>query len=89
MPSKALLRPGELLAEVDRVPGPREMVSGELDPAVVLARRDEVIHDLDDSGMLPWLADRGIELFRGRAALDGERDAGRRRASACAPQRPS
>jgi dihydrolipoamide dehydrogenase len=73
MPSKALLRPGELIAEVDRVPGPREMLSGELDPAVVLARRDEVIHDLDDSGMVPWLDDHGVELLRGRAALDGER----------------
>jgi pyruvate/2-oxoglutarate dehydrogenase complex dihydrolipoamide dehydrogenase (E3) component len=73
MPSKALLRPAELLDEVGRVPGPREMVSGDLDPAVVLARRDEVIHNRDDSGMLPWLADRGIELFRGRGALDGER----------------
>ena len=73
MPSKALLRPGELLDEVGRVPGPREMVSGDLDPAVVLARRDEVIHDLDDSGMIPWLESRGIELFRGRGALDGER----------------
>ena len=59
MPSKALLRPGELLAEVRRVPGVREMVSGELDPETVLARRDEVIHDLDDSGMEPWLRTRG------------------------------
>jgi dihydrolipoamide dehydrogenase len=73
MPSKALLRPGELLAEIQRVPGPREMVSGELDPAVVLARRDEVIHDLDDSGMIPWLEKHGIELLRGRGTLDGER----------------
>ncbi len=59
MPSKALLRPGELLDEVERVPGPRELVSGELDPEIVLARRDEVIHDLDDSGQLPWLESRG------------------------------
>ena len=49
MPSKALLRPAELLDEVRRVPGPREAVCGELDPVVVLKRRDEVIHDLDDS----------------------------------------
>ncbi len=73
MPSKALLRPGELLAEVDRVPGPREMVSGALDASTVLARRDEVIHDLDDSGMIPWLEDHDIDLLRGRATLDGER----------------
>ncbi len=74
MPSKALLRPGELLDEVDRVPGPRELVSGELDPEIVLARRDEVIHDRDDSGQLPWLESRGVELIRGRATFAGERE---------------
>ncbi len=73
MPSKALLRPGELLAETQRVPGAREAASGELDPAVVLARRDEVIYHLDDGAHLPWLEDRGIELVRGPAKLDGER----------------
>ena len=31
MPSKALLRPGELLAEVRRIPGVREAVTGDLD----------------------------------------------------------
>jgi dihydrolipoamide dehydrogenase len=73
MPSKALLRPGELLAEVRRVPGVSEAVTGALDVGAALARRDEVIHDLDDSTQLPWLEDRGIELVRGRASLDGER----------------
>ncbi len=73
MPSKALLRPGELLDEARRVPGVSEAVGGVLDPAAVLARRDEVIHDLDDSGQLPWLEERGIELFRGDGRLDGER----------------
>ena len=73
MPSKALLRPGELLAEAKRVPGVAAAVSGDLDPEAVLARRDEVIHDGDDSGQLPWLEKRGIELFRGEGRLDGER----------------
>jgi dihydrolipoamide dehydrogenase len=73
MPSKALLRPGELLSEIERVPGVRELVSGKLDPKLVLARRDEVIHDRDDAAMEPWLEERGIELFRGRGALQGER----------------
>jgi pyruvate/2-oxoglutarate dehydrogenase complex dihydrolipoamide dehydrogenase (E3) component len=73
MPSKALLRPGELLAEARRVPGVEAAVSGDLDPQAVLDRRDEVIHDLDDSGQLPWLEDRDIELFRGEGRLDGER----------------
>ena len=73
MPSKALLRPGELLAEVQRIPGVAEAVSGRLDVAAVLARRDEIVHDLDDSGMEPWLAERGIELVREHGRLDGER----------------
>ncbi len=73
MPSKALLRPAELLAEVARVPGAREAVTGKLDAEAVLARRDEVIHDFDDSVQLPWLEDRSIKLVRGQARLDGER----------------
>jgi len=72
MPSKALVRPGELIGEVGRVPGV-ELESDRPTPAAVLERRDEVIHDLDDSGMLPWLEERGIELFRSEARLDGER----------------
>jgi dihydrolipoamide dehydrogenase len=73
MPSKALVRPAELLAEVARVPGARQTVTRELDPADVLARRDEVIHDLDDGAQVPWLENLGIALFRGRGRLAGER----------------
>ncbi|MDQ6744582.1 MAG: NAD(P)/FAD-dependent oxidoreductase [Actinomycetota bacterium] len=73
MPSKALLRPGETLQETRRTPGAAEAVTGALSPSAVLKRRDEVIHDLDDSGQLPWLSDRGIELVRLPARLDGER----------------
>ena len=72
MPSKALLRPGELVDEAGRVPGVR-LAQPPLDPPEVLTRRDEVIHDLDDSVQLPWLEKRGIELVRGQARLDGER----------------
>ena len=73
MPSKALLRPAEVLAEVRRVPGAAEAVTGELDVPVALARRDEVIHDLDDSGAVPWLEEKGIALFRAHGQLAGER----------------
>jgi len=70
MPSKALLRPGEMMAEMHRVAG---MPSGSLDVPAVLARRDEVIHDLDDSVQLPWLEQRGVTLVRGQGRLDGEK----------------
>jgi pyruvate/2-oxoglutarate dehydrogenase complex dihydrolipoamide dehydrogenase (E3) component len=73
MPSKAMLRPGELLAEVRRIPGVAEAVRGELDVGAVLERRDEIIHNLDDSHMEPWLHDRGVAIVRERGRLDGER----------------
>ncbi len=73
MPSKALLRPAQALAEARRVPGAREAATGTLDAAAALKRRDEVIHDLDDSAQLPWIESRGITLVRGQARLDGER----------------
>jgi len=73
MPSKALLRPADVLAEARRIPGVAQLVDGELDARAVLDRRDEVIHGLDDSGQLPWLEEHGIDLFRGEARLDGER----------------
>jgi pyruvate/2-oxoglutarate dehydrogenase complex dihydrolipoamide dehydrogenase (E3) component len=73
MPSKALLRPADALAEARRVPGASQAVTGGLDPQAVLDRRDEVIHDLDDSGQLPWLEERGIDLFRDDARFAGER----------------
>jgi len=72
MPSKALLRPADVLAEAKRIAGV-PTGHGELEAQAVLARRDEVVHDLDDSVQLPWLEERGIDLFRGSARFDGER----------------
>jgi len=73
MPSKALLRPAEALAEARRIPGAAEAIDGELDVGAVLERRDEIIHDLDDSSQLPWLEERGIALYRGWGRLDGDK----------------
>jgi pyruvate/2-oxoglutarate dehydrogenase complex dihydrolipoamide dehydrogenase (E3) component len=70
MPSKALLRPVELEREVQRVAG---LSIGPIDVAAVLARRDEVIRSLDDSGQLPWLEQHGVTLVRGRGAIEGPR----------------
>lgn len=73
IPSKALLRPGELLSEVQRIPGAAEAVTGPLDVPAVLGRRDEIINRLDDANQVPWLQARGITLIRGEGRLDGER----------------
>jgi pyruvate/2-oxoglutarate dehydrogenase complex dihydrolipoamide dehydrogenase (E3) component len=71
MPSKALLRPADVLGEAKRIPG---VPTGheDLEPQAILDRRDEVVHDLDDSGQLLWLEERGIDLFRGEGRFDGE-----------------
>ena len=70
MPSKALARPGELLAEARRVPG---ITAEGLDAAAVLARRDEVVDRLDDARQAPWLGEHGVTLIRGHARFTGER----------------
>ena len=74
MPSKALLRPSQALAEARRLPGAAEAVVGELDVAAVLARRDEVVHNLSDDAQMPWVKERGITLVRGHGVVAGERE---------------
>src|ERR1700729_4390274 len=58
MPSKALLRPADVLAEAKRIPGVPIDADAELEPAAVLARRDGAIHDEGDSGHPPWPEER-------------------------------
>jgi dihydrolipoamide dehydrogenase len=72
MPSKALLRPAQALAEVRRVPGAAEAVTGSLDVAAAFERRTDVVHGWDDSAQLPWLQQRGILLVRGHGHLAGK-----------------
>jgi dihydrolipoamide dehydrogenase len=74
MPSKALLRPGQALAEVRRLPGAAEAAAGALDVAAALRRRDDVVHHLDDASQLPWLSERSISLVRGWGTISGERE---------------
>jgi pyruvate/2-oxoglutarate dehydrogenase complex dihydrolipoamide dehydrogenase (E3) component len=74
MPSKALLRPAQALAEARRIPGAAEAARGELDVAAVLRRRDEVVHDLKDDAQMPWIEKHGIALVRGRGKVSGERE---------------
>jgi pyruvate/2-oxoglutarate dehydrogenase complex dihydrolipoamide dehydrogenase (E3) component len=73
MPSKALLRPAQVLAEARRIPGAAQAAGGELDVGAVLRRRDEVVSYLSDDAHLPWVRERGIELVRGQGVLEGER----------------
>jgi pyruvate/2-oxoglutarate dehydrogenase complex dihydrolipoamide dehydrogenase (E3) component len=73
MPSKALLRPIELLDSARALPGVAEMLDGSLDLPAILARRDRFTHDHDDSRQVEWAGENGIEIVRGTARLTGER----------------
>jgi pyruvate/2-oxoglutarate dehydrogenase complex dihydrolipoamide dehydrogenase (E3) component len=73
IPSKALLRPVALVAAARRLPGAAEAVSGPVDSAAALKRRDQFIHGEDDEGQAEWLAGVPAELVRGRGRLTGER----------------
>jgi pyruvate/2-oxoglutarate dehydrogenase complex dihydrolipoamide dehydrogenase (E3) component len=66
IPSKTLLRPGEAAH------GARDAAaSAEVDVAAALAWRDVMVNGYSDSGQERWLAERGIDLLRGRGRLDG------------------
>lgn len=74
MPSKALLRPSQVLATARHMPGVGDKVSAHgVDVPAVLARRDGFTHDRDDSSQVDWARSAGIDVVRGRAALAGER----------------
>lgn len=73
MPSKALLRPGQAAAEVLRLPGAAQMLTGPFDADAALARRDEVVDHMDDTRHAERIVRHGVELVRGHGRLAGER----------------
>jgi dihydrolipoamide dehydrogenase len=73
MPSKALLRPVEVLDVGRALPGVAATLSGEVDVEAALARRDEFTHHHDDSGQVDWARGVGIEVVRGWGRLAGEK----------------
>jgi pyruvate/2-oxoglutarate dehydrogenase complex dihydrolipoamide dehydrogenase (E3) component len=73
IPSKTLIRPGDVLAAARRVPGAAEAVTGQLDTAAAFAQRDYMTSSWSDQGALGWVEDEGIELVRGTGRLAGER----------------
>ncbi|GAA5168405.1 MULTISPECIES: dihydrolipoyl dehydrogenase family protein [Amycolatopsis] len=73
MPTKALLRSGAALRAARQVPGAREAVTGELDVAAVLRRRDEFASNWNDEGQVSWLDSVGIPLHRGHGRIAGDR----------------
>jgi len=73
IPSKTLIRPGDVIAAARRAPGAAEAVTGQIDVAAALAQRDYMTSKWHDEGQLPWLNEHKITLVRGTGRLEGER----------------
>ena len=73
VPSKTLLRSAAALRAARRVAGAAEAITGELDVAAVLRRRDHWVSHWNDHGAAEWVASVGIELERGHGRLAGPR----------------
>ena len=69
IPSKTLLRPGDVLAAARRAPGAAEAVTGPLDAAAAFAQRDYMTSGWRDDGQAAWLDSNGITLIRGTGLL--------------------
>jgi pyruvate/2-oxoglutarate dehydrogenase complex dihydrolipoamide dehydrogenase (E3) component len=69
IPTKTLLRPGEVLAAMRQAPGAAEAATGELDLERVLWWRDEVTDRRRDDWHTGWLRERRAELVRGEARV--------------------
>ena len=55
------------------MPGAAQAITGPIDVAAALARRDEMTSNWTDTGALPWLEEHHVELVRGHGRLVGER----------------
>jgi pyruvate/2-oxoglutarate dehydrogenase complex dihydrolipoamide dehydrogenase (E3) component len=71
MPSKGLLRSAAALRAARDLDGAAQAITGDLDVAGVLRRRDRITHDWDDASQVKWLAKTGIDLVRGHAEFTG------------------
>jgi pyruvate/2-oxoglutarate dehydrogenase complex dihydrolipoamide dehydrogenase (E3) component len=73
IPSKTLIRPGDVLAAARRVPGAAEAVTGTIDVQAAFAQRDYMTNNWQDAGDLKWFESKGIEFVRGHGRLAGPR----------------
>lgn len=73
IPSKTLIRPGDVLAAARRAPGAAQAVTGQIDVAAAFAQRDHMTSHWQDEGQRAWLESKGVELIRGTGRLAGER----------------
>lgn len=70
MPSKALLRPVDVVETAHHLPG---VTGAQLDRDALLRRRDYWVSDYDDAGQVAWAEGAGFTVLRGHGRVTGER----------------
>jgi pyruvate/2-oxoglutarate dehydrogenase complex dihydrolipoamide dehydrogenase (E3) component len=73
VPSKAILRPVDLVAAARRSPGVARAFAASIDVDAVLMRRDEATSNWDDSRQVDWLDGLPATLVRGHGRIVGPR----------------
>src|SRR3954468_13220550 len=68
IPSKTLLRPGEVVQAAREAPGAN---AGPVDASAALAWRDFMVSGYDDAGQAGWLESKGADLLRGAGRIAG------------------
>lgn len=71
IPSKTLLRPGEIVEQARQAPGAKQAVSGPIDVQEALAWRDFQVSSYDDTHAQGWYDDKGIAILRGEGRIEG------------------
>jgi pyruvate/2-oxoglutarate dehydrogenase complex dihydrolipoamide dehydrogenase (E3) component len=66
IPSKTLLRPGEVIQAAREAPGAN---AGPIDPAAALGWRDFMVSSYDDGGQAAWLQSKRADLLRGEGRI--------------------
>ena len=88
IPSKTLIRPGDVLAAAERAPGAAQAVTGHLDTAAAFAQRDYMTSNWHDDGQLPWLESKVGSLPTLEAVVDFYDAAAERRPSLSPEMQP-
>src|SRR5437588_12974032 len=74
IPSKTLIRPGDVLAAARRVPGAAEALTARVDAPAAFAQRDYMTSSWSDAGQVSWLDSGDIQPVRGPGRLAGPRE---------------
>ncbi|WP_163779541.1 dihydrolipoyl dehydrogenase family protein [Myxococcus vastator] len=73
IPSKALLRPGEVRWLAEHAAGVREKLQAGIDARAVLDHRDSMVSHYQDDSQVKWAEDAKLKVVRGTGKLTGPR----------------